>query len=65
MTYLSIALIYPSMKSTRCDPSEKRLGCNMKVSNLLKIFRLLLDFLVAWLRSPNDLTLENLALRQH
>ena len=36
----------------------------MKVSNLLKIFRLLLDFLVAWFRSRNDLALENLAVRQ-
>ena len=36
----------------------------MKVPNLLKIFRLLLDFLVAWFRSRNDLALENFALRQ-
>ena len=36
----------------------------MKVSNLLKIFRLLLYFLVAWFRPRNDLALENLALGQ-
>jgi len=34
------------------------------VSNLLKIVRLLLGFLVAWFRSLYDLARENLALRR-
>jgi len=36
----------------------------MNAQNLLKMARLLLGFLGSWLRSQNDLVLENTALRQ-
>ena len=37
---------------------------NMNAQNLLKMVCLLLGFLGSWFRSQNDLSLENVALRQ-
>jgi len=44
--------------------SERAYCVSMKVKNLLKMARLFLGFLGSWFRSRNDLTLENMALRQ-
>ncbi len=63
-SYLYLAIIYPAMISTFASVSDEFYHARMKAHKLLGIVWLILGFLGSWLRSLNDLALENLALHQ-